>query len=74
MTTRAQISNWFDRGVESGYSHMVIVCDTFDYEDFPVFTNHPEEEGKGYMQRVMEVYRLSDDKEEQLSEDRCFRY
>lgn len=79
MTTQAQIAAWFDRGVEQGASHMLVVVDTFDYEDYPVFTKTVEEaRGRytqpGEMQRVMEVYNLSMDKEKQLNEGRAFNF
>jgi hypothetical protein len=60
---------------------MVVVCDTFDYEDYPVYVMPGEnareraaECDAQSMQRVMEVYRLADSIEEQLAEDRVFRY
>lgn len=31
-TTQQEISEWFDRGVKEGATHMIVVCDTFDYE------------------------------------------
>ena len=37
MTTNTDIGEWFDDGVELGASHMIIVCDTFDHEDYPVY-------------------------------------
>lgn len=81
MTGITEISRWFDRGVEQGASHMIVVCDTFDYEDYPVFVS-PEEDARerankcsaGNMQRVMEVYSLSKDKASQLNEGRSFNY
>lgn len=37
MTTRNQISTWFDIGLDLGATHMAVVVDTFDYEDYPVY-------------------------------------
>lgn len=78
MTTRQEISNWFDRGLEQGAKHMLIICDTFDHEDYPSYTKTDfdcllkyREPGK--MQRVMEVYDLSCDKQEQLNTYRVCR-
>lgn len=66
------LSEWFDRGVKNGQRYMIVVCDTFDYDDYPVFCT-VEEFKKSYqdhndqnMQRIMEVYDLSMPKEEQL--------
>lgn len=80
MTTREDISGWFDRGVENGATHMIVVCDTFDYDDYPVYVS-PEEDVrqkvKDYsvnMQKVMEVYSMKHNKESQLNETRAFHY
>ncbi len=78
--TRQEISTWFDRGVERGATHMIIVCDTYDHDDYPVFAfgdaealaNHEQHNGKN-MQRVMEVYDLRADKDEQMQEHRAMR-
>lgn len=73
------ISNWFDQGVKQKATHMIIVCDTYDYEDYPVFAYSKGEAREKYdnhngvnMQRVMEVYNLEMDKEEQLMQRRVF--
>lgn len=58
---------------------MVIVCDTFDYEDYPTFVmptddvvkTASEHDGPN-MQKVMEVYDLRMDIETQLDEKRAF--
>ncbi len=75
-TTAQQIGDWFDAGVRSGHRYMVVLCDTFDYYDYPVYCD--EEKARktlaepGSMQRVMEVYDLKSDKEAQLAQDRCW--
>jgi hypothetical protein len=38
--TRDIISKWFDHGLETGASHMFIICDCFDYSDYPVYVNY----------------------------------
>lgn len=84
-TTRSDLSAWFDEGVEQGASHMIVVCDTFDHEDYPVFIM-PGADARSYaaeqfgwpdiknMQRVMEVYDLRKNKDSQLSEHRAFHW
>jgi hypothetical protein len=79
MTLKSTIESWFDRGVKEGASHMIVVCDTFDYEDYPVFVDTVEEARKrfnnpGEMQRVMEVYNLKMDKKAQLNQNRVFNF
>jgi hypothetical protein len=70
-TSIAELSLWFDRGIAEGATHMVVVCDTFDHEDYPVYCNSEKEAREKYanpgnMQRVMEVYHLSSDKASQM--------
>lgn len=76
-TTVSTISRWFDNGVEKGASYMLVVCDTYDYEDYPVYCYGDEQTWKiynnpGQMQKVMEVYSLYSDKNEQLIAGRVF--
>lgn len=79
--TKKHISEWFERGLAQGATHMIVVCDTFDHEDYPVFVKQDqsarevaaEYDGKN-MQRIMEVYDLRIDKAAQLSEHRAFHY
>lgn len=76
--TKQDIEGWFDEGVASGARHMIVVCDTFDYEDYPVFTHSDEEcwakyKNPGDMQRVMEIYDLRADKADQMREHRVMR-
>lgn len=80
-TTKEEISTWFDEGVEQGATHMIVVCDTFDHEDYPVYVKLGEDVRETYkkydgqnMQRVMEVYSLKKSKESQLGERRVFHF
>lgn len=78
--SRQDISEWFDRGVAEGATHMLVVCDTYDWEDYPVYVRKEEnarEKGKLYsvdMQSVMECYNLSLPKQEQMAQHRCFNW
>lgn len=63
--TQQDLNYWFKQGVKEKCTHMIIVCDTFDYEDYPVYVDagqDPHEVAKKYngenMQRLMEVYDL----------------
>lgn len=76
--TRNKISSWFDEGVAQKSNYMLVICDTFDYEDYPVFANTDfdclfQYKNPGEMQRVMEVYDLHADKVEQLNAHRVMR-
>lgn len=35
--TRDEIAQWFREGLGQGATHLIVVCDTFDYEDYPVY-------------------------------------
>lgn len=78
--TREDIRGWIERGQKQGATHLIVVCDTWDWDDFPVFvqpSQNVREVEKGHMgnmERVMEVYNLSKDIEEQLNQDRSFNY
>jgi len=80
-TTRDDIRGWFKEGRRKHATHMIVVCDTFDYDDYPVYVGKKEDVRAVYaryngpnMQRVMEVYNLSLDMEKQLTEHRSFNF
>ncbi len=77
--TKEDIEGWVDEGIAQGATHVVIVCDDFDYEDYPVYvmpSQNAQEVVDGHngvnMQRVMEVYDLSLSIEDQLLEHRAW--
>lgn len=80
-TTKEDIREWIERGKEEKATHMIVVCDTFLYEDYPVFVSKNEDvkkkmeeyNGKNE-QRIMEVYNLKMDIEQQLNQERSFNY
>jgi hypothetical protein len=80
MTTKQDISEWFLEGQKGGATHMIVVCDTFDHEDYPVYVMPKEnvreivKNYSGNMQNVMEVYNLSLNKEMQLNKTRVFEF
>ena len=73
--TREEIHTWLLHGKRDGATHVIIACDTFSWEDYPLFVKpeHQVQEivakldGKN-MQRVMEVYDLALDIDAQLNE------
>lgn len=81
MTTRQELAAWFDRGVEKQATHMIVVCDTFDHGDYPVYVS-PDQDARteaakynsANMQRIMEVYDLRLDRDTQMAEVRAFHY
>jgi hypothetical protein len=82
-TTVTMLNEWFDRGVKDKQRWMVIICDTFDYDDFPCYFKDDEIEkclmkisnaqsGKN-MQQLMEVYDLDMPKDKQFGGPRGSR-
>lgn len=79
MATKDEIRAWLGEGKAKGATHTIIVCDTFDHEDYPVHVLPGEDVRKktaspGEMQRVMEVYSHRLDHETQLAEHRAFHF
>lgn len=69
MALLAEIKHWFDKAKKIGSTHMIVVCDQYDHEDYPigVYSKIDAEKclkeydacnGKN-MQQVMEVYDIS---------------
>lgn len=65
MTTLKEIAGWFEDGRGSA-AYMIVVCDTFDYDDYPVYVKDDQDFWVEYdrlnghnMQKVMEVYDYS---------------
>lgn len=79
--TKEDIRSWLKRGKESGATHMIVVCDTYDHEDYPVYvmpdenvrTKSEQFNGKN-MQVIMEVYSYKHDLEMQMSERCAFHW
>ncbi len=80
-TTRNDIRQWAEEAKKGGATHMMVVCDTFNHDDYPVpvlpgdnvrevFAMYNKEN----MQRVIEVYALHVDLESQLNEERSFHF
>lgn len=78
MTTKNTIHEWLQIGISKNATHLIIACDTFSYEDYPVYIDKKENVQEKYneinassMQKVMEVYNLSWPLEPQLKADRA---
>lgn len=80
-TTKGDIARWFREGVNQKATHLIVVVDEFDHEDYPVYVG-PERDvtsivqeysaGMHSMQRIMEVYSLKMDMVGQLAEHRSW--
>lgn len=77
--TKKQIAEWFRDGVRRGATHMFIVRDNFELQDYKVYVladEDAEEKNNLYSldgdHTVMEIYSLSIDMDFQLSEKRAW--
>lgn len=75
MTTKYEILRWLRKAPKTA-THMLVCCDTFDHEDYPVYTSNPKAEiAKRHgvnMQRVHEVYDLNKPIEDQIDRKRAW--
>lgn len=77
--TKKEIAAWFTQGANMKEAFMLIVCDGFEMDDYPVYASTERElkqkaedlNGRN-MQRVMESYDLRMDMEIQLAELRAW--
>ena len=79
VTHRSDIARWLEEGLEKKATHVIVVCDTFDYEDYPVYIlpgQNVKDEinriSRQQMTRIMEVYNLSMDLNAQMSQRRAY--
>lgn len=75
--TQNDIRRWLNEAKNKDAKYLIVVCDTWDYEDYPVYCMDSEEcldryNNPGDMQRVMEVYDMEMDIETQLNQNRVF--
>ncbi len=77
-TTQDDIRGWLKEAKRQKATHLIVVVDTFDHQDYPVYVKPGEDiharivHYNGNMQRVMEVYNLSLDWEHQLATRRAW--
>ena len=81
MITREDINGWKKYGKTKKATHLIVVCDTFEYEDYPVYVrkeqNVREVEKRFHgenMQQVMEIYCYKYSFDDQSHDHRTFRY
>lgn len=57
--TLSEIEAWYGEGESKGASHMIIACDSFDYEDYAIFVmpgSNPRDHMPSNGDKVMECY------------------
>jgi hypothetical protein len=81
MTTQHEIETWLNgaRAADPTATHLIVVCDTFDYEDYPVVVNaghdireRIEQIEAAEMQRITEVYNLQEPIAPQMAQRRAW--
>lgn len=82
--TKEEIRSWLNRAKNGGWknrpiTHVIVVCDTFDWDDYPVYVYEGQDINEEIynfnndsMQRIMEVYNMSLDIEDQMNEYRAY--
>lgn len=80
MASETDIKRWLKCAGDYD-THVIVVCDTFGYEDYPVYVHKGEdarERASEYngrnMQKVVEIYNLRMCHDKQLGELRAFNY
>jgi len=77
--TRSDIETWLKSAKEKGASHLIVAVDRYDHDNYPIYVG-PDEKiqeeiqrvDAGNMQGIDEVYNMSIDIDEQLSEYRAY--
>lgn len=66
--SRKDVDRWIDTAKQRGYKYIISVCDTFDYDDYPVYIkdlNELKDRMDDYdgvnMQKINEIIRINDD-------------
>lgn len=81
MTSKSTIQAWYDRGVNTEYTHMAVFWDSFDGMDgdYPVYIEAQDEDHArrtvaNHQDKLMEVYSYSVPIEDQIDLRRSFTY
>lgn len=45
-TSKEEIESWFKEGVKDGHAYLIVRCDTFNHEDYPVYADSLKEANK----------------------------
>lgn len=63
--TKGDVERWFKEGKKKNATHIISVCDTFDWDDYPIYVmkgENLEQKKKQYdgvnMQKINEVIKL----------------
>lgn len=70
----SEIKNWVYTAKDKGCTHLIIGCDTFDYDNYPIYVMPEDDIIKKIKatDKVDEVYNMSQPLEKQLKEPRSY--
>ncbi len=75
------ITRWLDEAAHSGATHLIVVCDDFDHDNYPIFVMPGEDARERYdkvyasnMQHVDEVYDMRMNIMRQRREQRALNF
>ncbi len=75
------ITRWLDEAAHSGATHLIVVCDDFDHDNYPIFVMPGEDARERYdkvyagnMQQVDEVYNMKMNIDRQRREFRALNF
>jgi thiaminase len=79
IASREDIKRYLEKGKKNGAKYMLMVCDTFSFEDYPVYVKENEKlvdiinkyDDKN-MQEIQEIYNLEMDIDIKLNKDRVW--
>ena len=77
--TKDDIERWLESAKEKGATHLIVAVDRYDHDNYPIYVG-PDEKiqekiqgvDSGNMQGIDEVYNMSINIDEQLSEYRAY--
>lgn len=65
--TRDDVNRWIELAKKNNHKYIISVCDTWDYDDYPVFFDDVKTLEENYskytinMQKINEIIRINDD-------------
>ena len=79
--TKLEIIMWLEKARAQGATHLIIACDRYNYDNYPIYVTAKEDVRKEIrriirqnMQSIDEVYDMSMSLEEQLNEHRAVHF
>jgi len=79
MISKYEINQMLKRAKQQNAKYMIVVCDNYDFSDFPVFVKSKKELEETLQEyaikrdyKIMEVYDMSMDLNKQLNEEKAW--